>query len=126
VRPIRVQRKRTKGWKAPLCGCGCGETARYVGRGSEWGNPWKVGAELDTTTWTFDENADGMTTTAQCRQLTITPTPAVALYRAATEEHDGAWEVEHYLQGHDLMCWCSLDQPCHADVLLDLANPTTT
>jgi hypothetical protein len=120
--PVRVQRKRTKGWKAPLCGCGCGETARYVGRGSEWGNPWKVGADLDTTTWTFDENADGMTTTGQCRQLGITPALAVALYRAAIEEHDGAWGAEHYLQGHDLMCWCPLDQPCHADVLLELAN----
>jgi hypothetical protein len=20
------------------------------------------------------------------------------------------------------MCWCALDQPCHADVLLELAN----
>jgi hypothetical protein len=26
------------------------------------------------------------------------------------------------LRGHDLVCWCPLDQPCHADVLLDLAN----
>ena len=26
------------------------------------------------------------------------------------------------LQGHDLACWCPLDQPCHADVLLELAN----
>lgn len=25
------------------------------------------------------------------------------------------------LQGHDLVCWCRLDQPCHADVLLELA-----
>ena len=27
------------------------------------------------------------------------------------------------LTGHDLMCFCPLDQPCHADVLLELANP---
>ncbi|MGV6803246.1 MAG: DUF4326 domain-containing protein [Ruegeria sp.] len=24
--------------------------------------------------------------------------------------------------GKDLACWCPLDGPCHADVLLDLAN----
>jgi hypothetical protein len=24
------------------------------------------------------------------------------------------------LRGHDLACWCPLDQPCHADVLLEL------
>ncbi len=27
------------------------------------------------------------------------------------------------LQGKDLACWCPLDQPCHADVLIGLANP---
>ncbi len=26
------------------------------------------------------------------------------------------------LFGHDLCCWCPLDQPCHADVLIELAN----
>jgi hypothetical protein len=26
------------------------------------------------------------------------------------------------LRGKDLMCWCPLDQPCHADVLLEIAN----
>lgn len=29
------------------------------------------------------------------------------------------------LRGQNLACWCSLDQPCHADVLLDLANRET-
>lgn len=28
----------------------------------------------------------------------------------------------HELRGKDLACWCQLDQPCHADVLLKLAN----
>ncbi len=26
------------------------------------------------------------------------------------------------LRGKDLACWCGLDQPCHADVLLEWAN----
>lgn len=26
------------------------------------------------------------------------------------------------LRGHDLACWCPVDEPCHADVLLELAN----
>jgi hypothetical protein len=30
--------------------------------------------------------------------------------------------VRAELSGKDLACWCPLDQPCHADVLLDLAN----
>ena len=31
-----------------------------------------------------------------------------------------------YLRGKNLACWCPLDQPCHADVLLDLANRAAT
>ena len=26
------------------------------------------------------------------------------------------------VRGKDLVCWCPLDQPCHADVLLEVAN----
>jgi hypothetical protein len=26
------------------------------------------------------------------------------------------------LRGRDLACWCPLDQPCHAEVLLRRAN----
>ena len=26
------------------------------------------------------------------------------------------------LRGHDLACWCRLDEPCHGDVLLEMAN----
>ena len=26
------------------------------------------------------------------------------------------------LRGKNLACWCRLDQPCHADVLLEIAN----
>jgi len=26
------------------------------------------------------------------------------------------------MAGRDLACWCPLDEPCHADVLLEIAN----
>ena len=31
-------------------------------------------------------------------------------------------DVERELRGRDLACYCPLDEPCHADVLLELAN----
>jgi hypothetical protein len=31
--------------------------------------------------------------------------------------------IRSELGGKNLACWCPLDQPCHADVLLELANP---
>jgi hypothetical protein len=30
------------------------------------------------------------------------------------------------LAGRDLACWCRLDESCHADVLLEVANPSAT
>lgn len=34
----------------------------------------------------------------------------------------GADRIRNELAGFDLACWCPLDQPCHADVLLEIAN----
>jgi hypothetical protein len=31
-------------------------------------------------------------------------------------------EIQQQLSGLDLVCWCPLDQPCHADVLIKMAN----
>ena len=31
-------------------------------------------------------------------------------------------DARQELRGRDLACYCALDEPCHADVLLELAN----
>jgi hypothetical protein len=36
---------------------------------------------------------------------------------AITVEH-----VRSELRGRDLACYCPLDEPCHADVLIEVAN----
>ena len=30
--------------------------------------------------------------------------------------------IKYYLKGKDLACFCPLDKPCHADILLEVAN----
>lgn len=118
--PQRIQRKRTKGWRTPLCSCGCGKPARYVGRSTRWGNPWGIGATVTIT------SRFGPT-----RQIleSIDAPAAVDLYRVwITRVHIADVPFDPYrlslseLRGHDLACWCPLDQPCHADILLQLAN----
>ena len=44
--------------------------------------------------------------------------------RFVCEDASDAWKgrVRIDLRGKNLACWCPLDQPCHADVLLELAN----
>lgn len=106
--PKRIQRKRNKGWRMP-------EGAVYVGRGSTWGNPWRVGDRLMTYTGPINGAQRG-------QEFVITADLAVALYRAAFTAD--AAEARATLAGRDLACWCPLDSPCHADVLLELANAT--
>lgn len=124
--PKRIQRKRTKGWRMP-------EGAVYVGRPSRWGNPfaverWAPFREWAVTTpdqvwftWTeADPHNDAETT---CRRK------AVELFELhigpmGDYEYDdrALTDLRRDLAGRDLACWCPLDQPCHADVLLELAN----
>ena len=116
--PVRIQRQRTKGWRMP-------EGAIYVGRPAWWGNPYPIrdfgrlrAVEL------FRNSLMGH----------WSPSPFAAdepdwLINAAYRTHEWMRQsgrrienVRHDLRGHDLACWCPLDQPCHADVLLELAN----
>ena len=69
----------------------------YVGRPSPWGNPFRAGK-------------DGT------REEVIAKFEAYALKRLADEPK---WLDP--LIGKDLICWCA-PLPCHADVLLRLAN----
>jgi hypothetical protein len=110
--PKRIQRKRTKGWRMP-------EGAVYVGRPTRWGNPYVVGSTVD---WY---------PIGRRRSIDVTAAESVDLFRAWIEgwEPDEREErppsvdlIRQELAGRDLACWCPLDQPCHADVLLEVAN----
>ena len=53
---------------------------------------------------------------------------SVAQFRRALRAHDpalgfGIDELRRELRGKNLAWWCPLDEPCHADVLLEVANP---
>lgn len=103
--PIRIQRKRTKGWRMP-------EGAVYVGRPSKWGNPWPVGGWVR-----IGDSA------MPCEIRTARD--AATLFRlqamgSATLQENARKE----LRGKDLACWCRVGSPCHADVLLELVNPS--
>jgi hypothetical protein len=95
--PRRIQRQRTRGWRMP-------EGAIYVGRPTDWGNPFIVGKNAAT----LDE--------------------ALVLYLDWLMRYapPGGWEsVRAVLCGHDLVCWRPLNRRCHADILLDIASTPT-
>jgi len=75
--------------------------AIYVGRPSKWGNPYRVGS----------------TDTLLIRR---SRKEVIDLYRAHLILSGLFHDLEE-LRGKDLVCWCA-PLPCHADVLLELAN----
>jgi hypothetical protein len=67
----------------------------YVGRPSKWGNPFAISG------WTVEES--------------------LKAYRNWLE--DRLEEDPHFLdalKGKNLACWCRLDKPCHADIILEV------
>jgi hypothetical protein len=102
----RIQRTRKKGHRAP-------EDAVYVGQPSKWGNPFKWEENIDFTANEAQAKAQAAGTFRQWLNGGVKIWPI-----------ERRWILEHLpeLRGKDLACWCALDQPCHADVLLELAN----
>jgi hypothetical protein len=93
--PKRIQRRRVKGWRMP-------ENAVYVGRqhGSpNWGNSFRLGVDGSAEECIEKFRSSWLKHPASVRRQMLSP-----------------------LRGKDLACWCALDKPCHADVLIELAN----
>ena len=96
--PIRIQRSRAKGWTLP-------ENAVSVCRPGKWGNPFKI-----------EEQTPGKDATW-----------AVAEFRRKYEnDADYQAAAVRELKGKDLCCYCGPEGPCHADVLLEWANGSTS
>jgi hypothetical protein len=102
-KPYRVQLRRTKGWRMP-------PNTIKVARPSRWGNPYRVGEMVDP--WG--------------RPSKVTISRAVELFETdlvhGLLERFTVADVRSELRGKNLACFCKLSEPCHADVLLELAN----
>lgn len=112
--PERIQQRRTKGWRKP-------ENTVSVARPSKWGNPYRIvpsGGRGPFDVWVGDWLIAQATDLPRAREI------AVERYRNALVNgiHGLYPKSLRELRGKNLMCFCPLDQPCHADVLLELAN----
>lgn len=90
--PKRIQMTRQKPWRAT------NPDAVIVARPTWWGNPFQV----------FDGDRARAVRQFELHAVGVSP---------FTERR-----VREELAGKDLACWCPLDEPCHADVLLRMAN----
>jgi len=86
------------------------DEAVFVGPGTKWANPFK---KPDTDTLRGEPDVEAAYQRGGWREA------AKLLYLEYLAE-EGLDPCE--LRGKDLVCTCKLTDPCHADVLLELAN----
>lgn len=98
LKPVRIQRSRQHKTVNPN-----GLPIIYVGRPSRFGNPFK---DMKDAYDRFKVIAD-----YSVRNYLLGPNPKEWVDRVRKE-----------LRGKNLSCWCPLDQACHADILLEIAN----
>lgn len=114
--PSRIQLSRAKGWQMP-------PNTVKVDRSTRWGNPFTVsGCRELGFIGTDDEIA------ARCVEafrVWLGP-----LWRnnwdgpISEAARNAILDSLSDLRGKNLACWCAQDAPCHADVLLQMANAT--
>lgn len=100
--PKRIQRRRVKGWRMPA-------GAIFVGRPTRWGNHIPVG-----------DYGSSPSARRTAHWLAVRDFESSITWNDGADDFKAAAQRE--LRGHDLCCWCRLDEPCHADVLLRIAN----
>lgn len=119
--PRRVQLSRAKGWKMP-------PNTVKVDRTTTWGNPYKAGDFISKgprAGITIRDTAHAVEYFRYWAEEAIAgrafpqddggPAPTAEQVRASMET----------IRGKNLACWCKPGQPCHADVLIELANGPT-
>lgn len=98
VKPLRIQRQRTRGWSGEEA-AGNGLPIKYVNRPLRYGNPHRVEAwgHADATAmFERDLMADALPFSCE--------------------------EIRRDFRGKNVGCFCGLDEPCHGNVILRIAN----
>lgn len=119
TQPVRIQLSRKRGFNLMRHSIERnGLAAVNVARPGKWGNPYYPGCGIGYGG--FDD---------QMRMVMPEPTPTVVVkwfrFRCEDMRKNQPKDFAAYiapLKGCNLACWCKPGDPCHADVLLDLAN----
>tara|TARA_R100001224_G_scaffold105232_1_gene78950 strand:+ start:3005 stop:3337 length:333 start_codon:yes stop_codon:yes gene_type:complete len=106
--PVRIQLRRNRGYRLREVSRAInGLEAVKVDRTTKWGNPFKPGVKTPYAGGRAVQDKRH----AFCLFRGVAPDNEVLVAAARAE-----------LRGKNLACWCKPGEPCHADVLLELAN----
>jgi hypothetical protein len=93
-----------------------------VDRATRWGNPYPVdayGRELALAL--FRNTVEGCWSPGLVEHLDDPTVQTIYLLHTSFRAQHAFSDVRA-LRGKNLACWCKPGEPCHADVLLELAN----
>jgi hypothetical protein len=120
-KPKRVQMSRQRPWREQ------NPDAVIVARPSRWGNPFPIpdyGTEVAINL--FRDMVRGVWNPTRLEIFTDEMVDRAYQARLRWMHRIGGHPSElirYELAGRDLACWCAVGRPCHADVLLAIANP---
>jgi ribosomal protein L34 len=123
-KPIRIQRKRTKGFNLQAQSPD-GREVVSVCRPGKWGNPYIVQQGLYGTKykiWYCIKLQDLEITAEFFEKKEAAASFAIQQYQEYILDNNLKPEIQAELKGKHLACFCKLGEPCHADTLLELAN----
>lgn len=103
----RVQRRRTKGWTMPA-------NAIYVGRPTIYGNPWNGPDAVEA----YRRFVAGVRSGCPALGAIQYGLDVQLVFRKPIDQ----WPRLRQCLVFNMACWCPLSKPCHADVLLEVAN----
>ena len=93
-----------------------GLPAKRVTRPGPWGNPFTIAETAER--YGLDRAAAQAKAVALCGQwLRGAIDPKLSPHPPPSRD-----AIRAELAGHNLACWCAPGTPCHADVLIELAN----
>lgn len=116
--PVRLRLSRAKGFDLQAHSLAMnGLAALHVARPTKWGNPWSIRQDRSGA-WLVD-GPGAPIGGLQCGNEEGARLVAVKAVRMLFEPKP---EALAKLRGKNLACWCKLDAPCHADVLIEIAN----
>ncbi len=115
--PRRIQLSRKAGFDLQAVSLALnGLPAKRITRPGPWGNPFTI--EETARVYDLDANAAQEKAVELCGlwlrgELEVSLSPGDPPSREV---------IRARLAGHNLACWCKPGTPCHADVLIELAN----
>ncbi|MBN9315507.1 MAG: DUF4326 domain-containing protein [Devosia sp.] len=115
--PQRMQLSRRAGFNLQEASLALnGLPAKLITRPGRWGNPFTI--DETAKHYGLDHDAAQGKAVELCGQwLRGSIDPALSPGPAPSRE-----AIRAELAGHNLACWCKAGTPCHADVLIELAN----